>query len=197
MSSEGSITRWLEGIQQGDPAAAEALWNRCFPELVRFARDRLRDVPRRVADEEDVALSALESFYRAAEQGRFDQLADRDDLFRLLLRMTARKAVDLVRRETSQRRGGGQVRGDSGLPDGDAATCAHPLADPARTPELAATVADECRRLLGQLEPDLQTLALAKMDGHTNEEVAEQLQCSVRTVERRLHLIREIWEGEA
>jgi DNA-directed RNA polymerase specialized sigma24 family protein len=196
VSFGGSITHWIQEIRKGDPVAAQVLWDRYFPELVHLAREKLRGVPRRVADEEDVALSALDSFYRAAQEGRFGELADRNELLRLLLRMTARKAVDLVRRETSQRRGGGQVRGDSGLCETESAAGEHPLADRARTPELAATVADECRRLLNQLDPDLQALALAKMEGYTNEEIAERFQCSTRTVERRLHLIREIWERQ-
>ena len=193
MSSEGSITKWLHGVKHGDQAAVEALWRRCFPDLVRFARGRLRGAPLRAADEEDVALSAMDSFYRAAQRGRFDRLADRSDLLRLLLRITARKAADLVRRETSQRRGAGLIRGDSGLADADSEV----KADPAPTPELVAMVADECRRLLEPLDADLRALALAKMEGHTNEQIAERLQCSQRTVERRLHLLRQIWQGEA
>ncbi len=197
MSSEGSISCWLEGVRRGDPLAAEALWERCFPELVRFARERLRNVPRRAADEEDVALSAMDSFCRAAQQGRFEDLAGRDDFFRLLFRMTARKAVDLVRRETSQRRGQGRVRGESALDGLGSASGEHPLADDACAPELAAMVTDEFRRLLELLEDvELEATALAKMEGSTNGEIAQRLGCSKRTVVRRLRLIRAIWEGE-
>jgi DNA-directed RNA polymerase specialized sigma24 family protein len=39
-------------------------------------------------------------------------------------------------------------------------------------------------------------LATAKLEGYTNDEIAEQLGCSQRTVERRLHLIRKKWEQE-
>lgn len=197
MSPEGSISCWLEGVRRGDPLAAEALWTRCFPELVRFAREKLRGVPRRAADEEDVALSAMESFCRAAQRGRFEELAGRDDIFRLLLRMTARKAVDLVRRETSQRRGQGRVRGDSALDGLESGSGEHPLADDACTPELAAMVTDEIRHLLELLnDAALEAVALAKMDGATNEEIAERFGCSKRTVARRLRLIRVIWEEE-
>ncbi len=97
MSSDDSVSRWIDEVKKGNHAAAEALWERYFPRLVRFARGRLRGLPRRAADEEDVALSALDSFCRAAEHGRFPNLADRDGLWRLLLQMTARKAADVVR----------------------------------------------------------------------------------------------------
>ena len=50
---------------------------------------------------------------------------------------------------------------------------------------------------LGQLgEADLRTIAVAKMQGSTNREIAQRLECSVRTVARRLGLIRKIWEEE-
>ena len=71
MSSDGSVTGWLGRLRAGDPSAAQQLWQRYFQRLVGLARQKLRDVPRRVADEEDVALSAFDSFCRNAEQGRF------------------------------------------------------------------------------------------------------------------------------
>ena len=64
---------------------------------------------RAVSDEEDVVLSVFDSFYAAAEKGRFPDLSDRDDLWRLLLRMSARKVIDKRRHELRQRRGGDVV----------------------------------------------------------------------------------------
>src|SRR5262245_43166917 len=107
MAPEGSVTHWLGQLQAGDPAAAQPLWQRYFRRLVGLARQRLRHAPRRAADEEDVALSAFDSFCRGAEQGKFPRLHDRDNLWRLLVALTARKAVDLIRHEDRQKRGGG------------------------------------------------------------------------------------------
>lgn len=104
MCSDGSVTHWFGQIREGDSVAAQAVWECYFPELVRLARKKLGGAPRRAADEEDVALSAMDSFFDAAQQGRFPNLADRYDLWRLLLRMTARKVVDLRRREARKRR---------------------------------------------------------------------------------------------
>ena len=56
-------------------------------------------MPRVAADEEDVALSAFDSFCRGAQRGRFPQLDDRDNLWRLLVVITSRKAVDLAQHE--------------------------------------------------------------------------------------------------
>jgi DNA-directed RNA polymerase specialized sigma24 family protein len=195
MSSEGSITHWIAELKDGNSAGAQAIWQRYFPRLVQLARKQIKGVPRGMADEEDVALSALDCFCRAARQGRFPDLAARDDLWRLLLQITVHKAVDLARHERRQRRGGGQVRSlHDGEPD------VQRLADivgTEPTPEFALMMADECRRLLEQLDdPQLRELALAKMEGHSNQEIAQRLDCSERTVERRLRLIRKEWQQE-
>ncbi len=100
MCSDDSVTHWFEQIREGDSVAAGAVWERYYPELVRLAREKLRGASRRMADEEDIADSVMESLFRAAQKGRFPDLADRHDLWRLLLRMTARKVVDLKRHES-------------------------------------------------------------------------------------------------
>ena len=104
--TEGSITAWLAQLADGDRQAAEQLWRRYFHRLVGLARNKLRGAPRRVADEEDVALSAFDSFLRGAEQGRFPDLADREGLWALLQTITARKAFHLVRDQQRHKRGG-------------------------------------------------------------------------------------------
>jgi RNA polymerase sigma factor (sigma-70 family) len=197
---DGSVTHWFEQIREGDSVAARAIWERYFPELVRLAREKLRGTPRRVADEEDVADSVMKSLFLAAQKGRFPDLADRHELWRLLLWMTARKVVDLKRREGRKRRGGGHVKGESAFDGGDFADHQRGMADvigDVPTPEFAAMMTEECQRLLERLDdPDLAALAVAKMEGYTNEEIAERLGCSVRTVERRLRLIRKKWQEE-
>src|ERR687888_330879 len=116
MAREGSVTRWLGPLLAGDPAAAQQLWERYFRRLVGLARTKLRGAPRRAADEEDVALSAFDSFCRHAEQDRFPQLNDRLDLWQLLVLLTARKASDLAQHERRQKRGGGAVLDEAALP---------------------------------------------------------------------------------
>src|SRR5262249_34542005 len=133
----------LGPLQAGDPAAVQRLWERYFTRLVGLARRKLEGAPRRAADGEDVALSAFDSFCRHAEQGRFPQLEDRDGLWRLLVVITARKAAHLVRDESRAKRGGGMT------PAADEEAVLGEVLSREPTPELAAQVADECRRLLG------------------------------------------------
>jgi DNA-directed RNA polymerase specialized sigma24 family protein len=197
MSSVGSVTHWIGQLQTGDPAAAQKLWERYFQRLARLARRKLHGIARAAADEEDVALSALDSLCRGVEQGRFPQLHDRDDLWGLLIALTAHKAVDLVRRESRQRRGGARG-GEAALPGsscpGAAALDLEQVIGREPTPEFAAQVAEECQRLLGNLnDSTLQSVALWKMEGYTTPEIAAKLGCVPRSVERKLLAIRRLW----
>src|SRR6478752_6418510 len=113
MSSEGSVTRWVTALKGGDTAAAQPLWERYHRRLVSLARQKLQAARRREADEEDVVQNAFHSFFRGVARGRFPQLQDRDNLWRLLVVITARKALDQLAHEHSKRQGGGTARGES------------------------------------------------------------------------------------
>jgi DNA-directed RNA polymerase specialized sigma24 family protein len=201
MRSDASVTQWIDRLKAGEPDAAQKLWERYFRRLVGLAKKKLRSAPRRAADEEDVALSAFDSFCRGAEKGHFPQLHDRLDLWQLLVLLTARKAVDLAQHERRQKRGGGAVLDEASLPGpkGSSAQTAglEQIEAPEPTPAFAAQVAEEYGQLLERLDsPELRTVAMRKVEGYGNEEIAEQLGCGLRTVERRLRLIRSVWEAE-
>jgi DNA-directed RNA polymerase specialized sigma24 family protein len=195
MSSEGSVSQWLDQLQAGERAAAQKLWQRYFHELVGLARKQLEGTPCGAADEEDVALSAFDSFCRAAERGRFPQLHDRHDLWRLLVAITARKAAHQLRAAGRKKRGGA-IAEPSSSPQ-PAELDPDQILDHRPTPDFAAQVAEECQRLLARLgDAQLRSIALWKMEGYTAQEIAKKLSCVTRTVERRLRLIRTLWEQE-
>jgi len=192
MSSADSITWCLDLLKRGDRDAAERLWEVYIQRLIGLARVKIGGGARRAADEEDVALSAFDSFCRRAERGQFPRLSDRDDLWQLLVVLTERKAIDLLRREGRKVRGEGKVvsLSDESGPSSGA------LLDPAPSPEFAAQAADEFRRLLGLLgDESLRNVALWKMEGYTNKQIAGRLGCIEQTVERKLRSIRQIWTG--
>jgi DNA-directed RNA polymerase specialized sigma24 family protein len=195
MTRELPVTHWLQRLRDGDTAAAEGLFHTYFERLVRLARTHLSSRVRRAADEEDVALSALDSFFRAAAAGRFPSLHDRQDLWHLLLTITLFKARDLANRERRQKRGDGQVLAAADLfdvPDADLDR----LVGPEPPPELAVAFAEEVRQRLEELPgDDLRRVALARLEGDTVAETANRLGISRRAVERKLHLIRELWQG--
>jgi RNA polymerase sigma factor (sigma-70 family) len=110
-------------------------------------------------------------------------LQDRNDLWRLLAVITVRKSIDLQRRRRPE---------EMTAPDAvDQFLSREP------PPELAAELAEECQRLLDTLgDPQLKSIALWKVEGLTNEEIAQRLGCVLRSVERKLHRIRLVWESE-
>src|SRR5438874_10274152 len=150
MSAEGSITRWVTALKEGDTAAAQPLWERYHRRLVALAREKLRSARRRAADEEDVVQSAFHSFFQGMTRGRFPQLGDRDNLWRLLVVITARKALDQLAREQSKRRGGGTVAGASRIslegPEQDKAALEQVIGEEP-SPEFATQVAQQYQRL--------------------------------------------------
>lgn len=196
MSADNSISGWLQGLGAGDPLAAQHLWERYFAQMVRLAGQKLPRHARRVSDEEDVALSAFNSFCAGVEQGRFPRLNDGTDLWRLLVVITARKVQEHLRHQNRQKRGGGQVLGESIFAGGTGEEMAgiDRVVGDEPTPAFALEVADEFRRLLDLLDDDgLRQIALLKMEGYTVDEIAAQVGCARRAVERRLQLIRKIW----
>jgi DNA-directed RNA polymerase specialized sigma24 family protein len=198
MSSSNSVTHWISKLKAGDHAAAQKLWEAYFHRLVGMARKKLNGTRRRVADEEDVALSAFDSFCRGAENGRFPSLNDRDNLWHLLVVITERKARYLAVHEGRQKRGGGKVQGESAWAetanDSSAGRGLERIVDREPTPDFAAQIAEEYRRLLALLpDRDLQSVAQWKLEGYSNEEIAAKLSCAVRSVQRKLRVIRSCW----
>ncbi len=164
--SSGSITGLLERLIEGDHEAVRLLWQRYYPRLVALARKKLHGASRRVADEEDAALSAFDSFCRRAEQGHFPDLKDRDGLWALLVVLTARKAADQIKYHLREKRGGGQVRDDAALnrEGGEPGPSGFDgLEGDGPTPEEAALLAEEVETLLGRLDnPVLRQVAVWK-----------------------------------
>lgn len=201
MEHEDIIARWLQRVEGIDDRLAQALWEAYFQKLVRLARGKLGSLPRRDVDEEDVALSALDSFFRGAEAGRFPQLNDRDDLWRLLVTITVRKTIARKRKFFAKKRGGGAVRGESAFWEagsGDDPSGIDNVLGEDPSPEFAGDMLDMCGGLLEKLrDPQLKTIALYKMESYTNEEIAMLLRCSLRTVQRKLEQIRETWTEDA
>jgi DNA-directed RNA polymerase specialized sigma24 family protein len=183
-----SVTHWLHQLTGSDDSAAQQqLWNRYFARLTALARTRLTGTPRREADEEDVVLSAFNSFFVAARAGRFPSLHDRTGLWPLLVTITARKAINQVNRQQAKKR--------SGSVDGELADVAHIVGNEP-TPQFAAEVAEEVQRLLGQLDAELRTVAMMKLEGFTNVEIASHCGVVERSIARKLARIRLGWGEE-
>jgi RNA polymerase sigma factor (sigma-70 family) len=198
MNDPNSVTLWIEQLKAGEAGEAqEQLWNRYFSRLVAVARNKLGASSRRHADEEDVVLSAFASFFEGVPAGRFPDLRDRNNLWPLLVRITARKALNQIRDGKVQKRGGGDVRGESVWSGGEESSVPagiEQVIGDEPTPQFAAQIAEQFQLLMAPLNGELQLVARLKLEGYTTQEIGERLKTSPRTVERRLESIRRQWE---
>lgn len=198
--SIGDVSGSFRDLKQGRMDALDLLWKEYFSRLVAAAEARLGTMPKRMCDGEDIAIGVFQALCQGAVRGRFEEYVDRDDLWRLLLCITRQKIIDHVRRENTHKRGGGQVRGESaflGVVDGDAQRGIEQVTGSVPTPEFLTSVEEEHSLLIGMLPDDAtKSVAAMRFSGFSNEEIAAQLQLSVRSVERKLARIRELWARE-
>jgi DNA-directed RNA polymerase specialized sigma24 family protein len=194
MPPEGSITCWLAELELGRADEAQhELWKRYFSRLAGLARIKLGQMPRSVVDEEDVATTALSSFFIGVARGCFPKLHGRDELWPLLAKITSRKAVDQRRYLLAEKRGGILTQHDPTIVGSSISMYgwAEELIDRELQPDHLLAVCEECDRLLGMLpDPQLQLIARRRLEGYTNAEIAEQLGVIERTIERRLRSAR-------
>ncbi len=183
--ADGSITCLLELLRERDDSAALQLWERFVPRLLGLARRVLASHPRLNGYEQDVVQSVFASFFQRLHRGQF-YFGERDDVWNLLAVMTVRKARMAIRRENAEKRGGGQIVNEAG---------------PSTSPLEAVAAAQlgpefdlHAEELLAGLPEELRTVAVLRLMGHTNPEIAQQLDWTVRKVERKLQLIRLTWD---
>jgi len=198
MPHDHSITNLVQELQAGESAAALDIWQWCISKLVNKSRKKLRGLPRRAVDEEDVALAAFDAFLRGVKENRFKKLENREDLWQVLAMLAERRAIAELRRERAKKRGGCDNRGESVFEqldaDGSAAAGIEQVGD--ASPAMIDTFTVEVRELLETLEDDLlQKIAILRLEGYTNKEIAKQLGIALRAVERKLQLIRQKWRS--
>ena len=192
--SEEPVSQWIEQLSEADPLAAQRLWEHFCKRLMSYARGRLKAATRRIYDEEDAAVSAFRSLCRGIEAQKFPNVADRDNLWALLLMIASRKIMNRNRYDDQQCRSGGRTISESVLDHTGSTNPLHSISAREPTPELSAEVADLSEYLLNLLpEADLKRLVLLKLEGHTNEEAAEMMGVTRRTVHRKLERIRRVW----
>jgi DNA-directed RNA polymerase specialized sigma24 family protein len=196
MSEPHSVSELMRQLKNDESDATRQIWDRFIDRLISEARKRLNSLPRRAADEEDVALAAFEAFFRGVKEQRFHRLDSRDDLWQVLAMLAERKAIAVLRRELADKRGGGLNRGESVfeklLFDSTTAVGIDQVADP--DPNAVEGFTQEVREMLEGLDDHLlHQIAVRKLEGFTNQEIAGQLGIALRAVERKLQLIRQKW----
>jgi len=210
--SDDEVSSWIRQVRDGDEEAARHLWEHYSDQIVDVARRTMKHSSRRIHDEEDVAVESFKHLFAGIRDGQFNELERREQLWRLLMVITSRKAAAMMESNKRQKRGGGEVRGDSAVlgEDEEGPTEDDDRVEPDSSierdgfdklpsdgagPDIPAMVADETQSLLDSL-PDstAKRIVLLRLEGYTQEEIAAELKCNVRTVERRLKQIRELWQ---
>lgn len=190
------ITLWIAKSRDADEQAAQAIWEEYFERLTSYARRKLSSMPRRSTDEEDIAVSAMNSFFQGMKKGRFLP-SDRDELWRLLTTITVRKATAELRKHYAQKRGRGVVRGESVFeamaPDADHFGINEVMGEN-NLGMMSEKLSLTCTEMLDQLQDEpLRSIATLRLEGFSSQEIAEKLGVSLATIKRKLARIREIW----
>lgn len=185
---KGSVTRLFDGVSRNEPQAIEELWRRYVARVEGVARPVLERLPTRESSAEDVAQSAFRAFFSMAARGQASELTNRDELWRLLRTITKNKSTDYIRRGMRKCRGGNVTH---------AANLSYEI--PANSPTSSEYVSaqESLDILLADLDQTgdtrLRRIALMRLAGLSNEDIAAELKCTTRTIQRKIILVQRLW----
>lgn len=186
MDEEERWQRLIQGLRTGDNQVIGEFCEQYGAPLHRLADKRLPAGLRRRVGPEDVVQSACRTFLRRAQGGEF-HLADTEGLWRLLCAITLTKVREQARFHLRRRRALNQEV-DPAPAEGSPSVW-HP-ADPGPSPAETAEFADQLSQLLGNMDEEERQLVDLKLQDCTNDEIAERLGCSERTVRRLLKRVQ-------
>lgn len=149
--------------------------------VVKYAQKNLGQYPHAAFDAEDVAVSAFRSLLKHVESKDDRELLDRSVLVRLLFSIARKKSASAIRHESAQKRSRTRLNQSIDLNEIAVTDTSHEI----------AIMRDLFGSLILKLPEKLKDVARLKLDGHTNAEVAVELNVTERTVERHLARIRE------
>lgn len=191
MTEDEEWDELLQGLRQGDEAACSQFWQRYGPLLEAVARKQLSARVQRRVGPDDVVQSACRTFFRRVSEGQFE-LSDAGALWRLMCSITLSKARRAARNQNRQKRSQTREQGLE-IPDSSGNLRQIEIPGNVTSPMAAIEIADQLEHLLASLGTDECQVLDLKMQDLTNEEIAEKLGCSERTVRRLARSIQEKW----
>jgi RNA polymerase sigma-70 factor (ECF subfamily) len=178
---------WLEGIvERKDGFELDAV-DRFSERLLLFAQKRLPEPLKRRVDAEDVVQSVFRSFFTRHQDGNF-QFSEASDVWRLLAAMTWRKLMRTIRHHSQQQRDFHREFHDNSPPDSNQTQ----TPDPEPTPSSVAVMMELLAGIMKQLPGTHQKILELRLENYSIQEIADQLQVSMRTVNRTLKTVRKI-----
>jgi DNA-directed RNA polymerase specialized sigma24 family protein len=180
-----NIDSLVERLNVGEESAYNEIFNEYYASLVRLAQRKLSSMPPQVADDEGAVVSAFRSFFSGVDNGQFDQIIDRHELWKVLATITVRKSIAQLRRHFKQSGEANQIDRTSAL---------ELLRNSEPTPASVVELVDQCEHLLSQL-PDaiLKQIAVLRLQGFDSREIADMVDLHQRSVQRKLSLIASAW----
>lgn len=194
MSNEKSVTQMIAKLKDGDEQAAQAIWEGFFHRVCGLANKKLGAASKRAHDEEDIALSAINALCTGAKEGKFRQLENRDDLWQLLCMLTSRKAALAWRKQQNKKEVGESI---IGFGTEEERMTLDQFVQGAPDQNYLDSLTATSSELMAGLDERLRQVALLKLRGFSNQEIADQLQRSVKSVERYLQTIRKKWNDQS
>lgn len=192
--SSDSVTEWLQQAQLASaPEAFAFLFERYLQQVTRLASSRLPSKLRPVVDGDDIAAEVFVELNRGLQEGRFQKLQDRRDLWQVLVMLSERRATSWRRRQQAEKRGGGDVVGESVIAGNDSAALPFSrFAGSEPSPEDASVLAETLRTFLQDLpDAEFRSIAADWLTGFTQQEIADRVGVGLATVERRLRILKQ------
>jgi DNA-directed RNA polymerase specialized sigma24 family protein len=197
MSSMGSLTLCVQRLRSPDcrerDEAARVIWERFSARLLGLVRRHLDNRIRRREDEQDVLQSVYTSFCIGQFSGKTSP-ASREELWKLLVRITMCKVVNTANRHHAARRDVRRERTETFDPPTAGSLFPRWMLEHVDrsqpSQEEKIIVLDEVERLLHGLSPEQRRIVIWKLEGFTNAEIAGMIDRTVRSVELKIQVIR-------
>ena len=189
-NQKGSVSRLIEGAKEGDEPSLELLFKRFRSRLISWAYRELNPVKCREFDADDIAIEAFYSFCVRLSDGKFPNLEDRHGLQALLATITIRRAINRIEQANAQKRGAGKIGGESVFDQFDS------VQSTGLTPEEQAILDDEIDYCITKLPVALQDIARRLLIGYSAREIANELNCSTRSIQLKTKKISQILREE-
>lgn len=191
MQDDDEWDELIAGLRSGDNVACATFWKEYGPLLESVANRQLSQRVQRRVGSEDVVQSACRTFFRRVSDGQFD-LPDADALWRLICSITLTKARRAARDHGRLKRGINREQ-DLNSVSSDESNASFQLDGGVATPFDEAEIADQMNALLSGMSEDECRVLDLKMQQFTNDEIAERVGCSERSVRRIIKRLQERW----
>ncbi len=182
---EPEITACLLRVRSGSTDAFVILFNFYIQRLRGYVVGRLSDRDRGEGIEDDLSVETMYCLWFDLSGGRFSKVNNRDELWYAIMRIAKSRMIDRHRYLSRIRRAAIKTISLSSLVIGSKTQS-----------EIDQFIIYDAWKLFTESLEDqqLKELVRMKMDGLSSDVVAEQLGLVPRTVQRKLKIIRELWE---